>query len=79
MPATGKDMNVGDVAQTGANIRTGIKYTRFMIDPCYEKEAMTKLDKVLFAFASYNAGVGRISQLRNEAAKRRLRRTATGC
>jgi membrane-bound lytic murein transglycosylase MltF len=33
---------------------------------------MTKLDKALFAFASYNAGAGRISQLRKEAAKRGL-------
>jgi len=33
---------------------------------------MTPLDKALFAFASYNAGAGRISQLRREAAKRGL-------
>jgi membrane-bound lytic murein transglycosylase MltF len=33
---------------------------------------MTNLDKALFAFASYNAGAGRISQLRREAAKRGL-------
>jgi membrane-bound lytic murein transglycosylase MltF len=33
---------------------------------------MTKLDKALFAFASYNAGPGRIAQLRKEAAKRGL-------
>jgi membrane-bound lytic murein transglycosylase MltF len=33
---------------------------------------MTKLDKALFAFASYNAGAGKISQLRKIAAKRGL-------
>ena len=33
---------------------------------------MTQLDKALFAFASYNAGAGRVSQLRTAAAKRRL-------
>jgi membrane-bound lytic murein transglycosylase MltF len=33
---------------------------------------MTKLDKALFAFASYNTGASRISQLRKEAAKRGL-------
>jgi membrane-bound lytic murein transglycosylase MltF len=33
---------------------------------------MTQLDKALFAFASYNAGAGRISQLRRLAAKRGL-------
>jgi membrane-bound lytic murein transglycosylase MltF len=43
-----------------------------MIDHYYGKEPMTKLDKALFAFASYNAGAGRIAQLRKEAAKRGL-------
>jgi len=41
-----------------------------MIDNYYGKEPMTKLDKALFAFASYNAGAGRISSLRKLAAKR---------
>jgi membrane-bound lytic murein transglycosylase MltF len=72
MPATGKDMNVGNIAETEANIHAGIKYMRWMIDNYYEKEPMTKLDKALFAFASYNAGAGKISQLRKEAAKRGL-------
>jgi membrane-bound lytic murein transglycosylase MltF len=33
---------------------------------------MTDLDKALFAFASYNAGAGRVQQLRREAARRGL-------
>jgi len=33
---------------------------------------MTKLDKALFAFASYNSGPGRVRQLRQEATKRGL-------
>jgi membrane-bound lytic murein transglycosylase MltF len=72
MPATGKDMKVGDITETEANIHAGIKYMRFMIDQYYEKEPMTKLDKVLFAFASYNSGPGRVRQLRQEATKRGL-------
>jgi membrane-bound lytic murein transglycosylase MltF len=72
MPATGRDMKVGDIAETEANIDAGIKYMRFMIDQYYEKEPMTKLDKALFAFASYNAGPARVRQLRQEAAKRGL-------
>jgi membrane-bound lytic murein transglycosylase MltF len=72
MPATGKDMNVGDIHQTEANIHAGIKYMRWMIDHYYGDAPMTPLDKALFAFASYNAGAGRISQLRKEAAKRGL-------
>jgi len=72
MPATGTDMNVGDITQTDPNINAGVKYMRFMIDRFFEQEPMTKLDKALFAFASYNAGPGRVAQLRKEAAKRGL-------
>jgi membrane-bound lytic murein transglycosylase MltF len=72
MPATGKDLNVGDITETEANIHAGIKYMRWMMDNYYGNEPMTKLDKALFAFASYNAGAGKISQLRKIAAKRGL-------
>ncbi|HXJ77388.1 MAG TPA: transporter substrate-binding domain-containing protein, partial [Candidatus Methylomirabilis sp.] len=72
MPRTGKELGVGDITEVEANIHAGIKYMRWMIDQYYEKEPMAKLDKALFAFASYNAGAGRISQMRKEAAKRGL-------
>jgi membrane-bound lytic murein transglycosylase MltF len=72
MPATGKDLGVGDIRKVEPNIHGGVKYMRWMIDNYYGKEPMTKLDKALFAFASYNAGAGRVSQLRKEAAKRGL-------
>jgi membrane-bound lytic murein transglycosylase MltF len=72
MPATGKEMKVGDITETEANIHAGIKHMGVMIDQYYEKEPMTKLDKALFAFAWYNAGVGRVRQLRQEATKRGL-------
>ncbi len=72
MPATGKELAVGDIAQLEPNIHAGVKYIRFMIDQYYADEPMTKLDKGLFAFASYNAGPNRIRQLRERAAKRGL-------
>ena len=72
MPPTGKELNVGDITQIEANIHAGIKYMRYMIDQYYEKEPMTKLDKALFAFASYNAGPAGVARLRKEAAKRGL-------
>jgi membrane-bound lytic murein transglycosylase MltF len=72
MPATAKDLGVGDITQAEANVHAGVKYMRWMIDQYYGKEPMTPLDKALFAFASYNAGAGRISQLRREAGKRGL-------
>ena len=72
MPATGKELRVGDITKVEPNIHAGIKYMRFMIDNYYANEPMTKLDKALFAFASYNAGAGRIAQLRKEAVRRGL-------
>jgi membrane-bound lytic murein transglycosylase MltF len=72
MPSTGKELGVGDITEVEANIHAGVKYMRWMIDQYYGKEPMSNLNKALFAFASYNAGAGRISKLRKEAAKRGL-------
>jgi membrane-bound lytic murein transglycosylase MltF len=72
MPATGKDLKVGDISQLEANVHGGVKYMRFMVDQYYANEPMTPLNKGLFAFASYNAGPGRVAALRKEAAKRGL-------
>jgi membrane-bound lytic murein transglycosylase MltF len=72
MPATGKELRVGDIRELEPNIHAGVKYMRFVIDQYYKDEPMTPLDKGLFAFASYNAGPGRIRQLRREAAARGL-------
>jgi membrane-bound lytic murein transglycosylase MltF len=72
MPATGKEMNVGDITKIEPNINAGVKYIRFMMTQFYANEPMDNLNKMLFTFASYNAGPGRISQLRKQAAKRGL-------
>ncbi len=72
LPATGKELKVGDITQLEPNIHGGVKYVRFMVDQYYEKEPMDSRNKMLFAFASYNAGPGRIAQLRRETAKRGL-------
>jgi membrane-bound lytic murein transglycosylase MltF len=72
MPATGKELAVGDITQIEPNIHAGVKYVRFMLDKYYGDEPMTPLDKGLFTFASYNAGPGRIRQLRKIAKERGL-------
>jgi membrane-bound lytic murein transglycosylase MltF len=72
LPSTGEDMNVGDITKLEPNIHAGVKYLRFVMEQFYANEPMDSLDKGLFTFASYNAGPGRISQLRKEAAKRGL-------
>jgi membrane-bound lytic murein transglycosylase MltF len=72
MPATGKQMKVGDITVMENNIHAGVKYIRYVIDEFYKDEPMDDLNKTLFAFASYNAGPGRLRQLRAVAAKRGL-------
>jgi membrane-bound lytic murein transglycosylase MltF len=72
MPATGKDLAVGDIRQLDPNIHAGVKYIRFMIDRYFADEPMDGLNKGLFAFAAYNAGPGRVRQLREEARRRGL-------
>ena len=72
MPATGKELNVGDITVLEPNIHAGVKYVRSIVDKSYAKEPMDDLNKVLFAFAAYNAGPGRVRQLRREATARGL-------
>ena len=68
MPPTGKELKVGDITEVDANIHAGVKYMRFMIDQYFKDEPMDNLNKALMTFASYNAGPGRLRQLRRETA-----------
>ena len=43
---------------------------RWMVDRYYADEPMTRLDKALFTFASYNAGPARIARLRTMTKQR---------
>jgi membrane-bound lytic murein transglycosylase MltF len=72
MPKTGREQKVGDVKQLEPNIHAGVKYMRFVRDEFFEDQPMDDLNKGLFTFASYNAGPGRVRQLRREAEKRGL-------
>jgi membrane-bound lytic murein transglycosylase MltF len=67
LPATGKEMQVGDIRQLDPNIHAGTKYLRFMVDRYFADAPMQPVDKMLFAFASYNAGPAKIARLRKEA------------
>jgi membrane-bound lytic murein transglycosylase MltF len=69
MPATGAELNVGDITQVEPNIHAGVKYMRATADAFFKDQPMDDLNKLLFTFASYNAGPGRVRQLRREAEK----------
>jgi membrane-bound lytic murein transglycosylase MltF len=69
MPATGKQMQVGDIHQLEPNIHAGVKYIHFMEDRYFANEPMNDTNKLLFSFAAYNAGPARVRQLRDATAK----------
>ena len=72
MPPTGKELKVGDICEIEPNIHAGVKYMRFMMDQYFKDEPMDNVNKALMTFAAYNAGPGRLRQLRLETAKRGL-------
>src|SRR6185436_3611218 len=72
MPPTGKELNVGNIADVEPNIHAGVKYMRFMMDRYFKDEPMDDLNRTLMTFAAYNAGPGRVRQLRRETEKRGL-------
>jgi membrane-bound lytic murein transglycosylase MltF len=72
MPATGKELAVGDITRIEPNVHAGVKYFRFMMDQYYKNDPMTDINKGLMTLASYNAGPARVRQLRREAALRGL-------
>jgi membrane-bound lytic murein transglycosylase MltF len=74
MPATAKDKNVGipDIHKVEPNIHAGVKYLRFLVNQYFDEPGIDRVNRHLFAFASYNAGPNRISRLRQEAAEQGL-------
>ncbi|MCP5267928.1 MAG: transporter substrate-binding domain-containing protein [Zoogloeaceae bacterium] len=67
MPATGKELGVGDIRQAENNVHGGIKYMRKLLDVYFDDADFDETNRTLFAFAAYNAGPGRIARLRKEA------------
>ncbi len=74
MPATARDkaVNIPDIEKLESNIHAGVKYDRWVIDNFYPDPAISRVNRGLFAFASYNAGPGRVARLRKEAAAQGL-------
>jgi membrane-bound lytic murein transglycosylase MltF len=72
MPATGKELKVGDITVTEPNIHAGAKYMDQLMTKYFPDANFKENNRSLFAFASYNAGPGNISKMRSEAAKRGL-------
>ena len=66
--AAGDPVNIKDVDKLEDNVHAGVKYLRFMVDEYFDDPALDRINRGLFAFASYNAGPNRVARLRRQAA-----------
>jgi membrane-bound lytic murein transglycosylase MltF len=71
LPSTAADPNVGipNIEKLENNIHAGTKYLRFIVDRYFNEPSIDQVNRMLFAFAAYNAGPARINDLRKKAAK----------
>ena len=69
MPATGKELKVGDIRNIEPNIHAGAKYMDQLMTKYFPDAKFDEVNRTLFAFASYNAGPGNISKMRKAAEK----------
>ena len=66
-PSTAAEVGVRNVNDLDGNIHAGVKYIRFLVDRYYKDEPMDRLNRGLFAFASYNAGPAKVRRMRAKA------------
>jgi membrane-bound lytic murein transglycosylase MltF len=69
-PSTAADKSVdihGVDKDIEKNINAGVKYLNFIMENYFKDAQMNRINRGLFAFASYNAGPNRIAKLRKQA------------
>jgi membrane-bound lytic murein transglycosylase MltF len=69
MPATGKELGVGDIKNIEPNIHAGAKYMDQIMTKNFPDAKFDEVNRTLFAFASYNCGPGNVSKMRKAAEK----------
>ena len=72
MPATGKELRVGDITIAENNVHAGTKYMDQLIDRELAGAELDVVNHTLFAFAAYNCGPGKLAKLRKAAEARGL-------
>jgi membrane-bound lytic murein transglycosylase MltF len=72
MPATGKELAVGDIMVADSNVHAGTKYMDQLLTREFPDGKFDDLNRTLFAFAAYNCGPGNMAKIRKAAAARGL-------
>lgn len=68
--AAGHPIYIDHIEILDNNIRAGVRYLRWIFDEYYKDlDRVDLLDKVLFTFASYNAGPTRVVRLRDQTSE----------
>ena len=67
--AADKNVNIKKIKILENNIHAGAKYMRFIQDHYFDDAGLSAEDRMMFTFAAYNAGPGRVAKLRKEAAE----------
>lgn len=62
--AAGSPIYLPNIRHLETNIHAGAKYYRYLIDRYYNDPAISPLNRLLFAFAGYNAGPGNMARMR---------------
>ena len=65
--AAAPPVSIPNIEQAEANIHAGVKYLRFIVDKYFNDPEIDEVNRMLFAFAAYNAGPTRVARLRREA------------
>lgn len=65
--ASSKPFYIRNINKVDNNIHAGVKYMRFLIDRYFSDPEIDELNRHLLALAAYNAGPGRVAQLRKIA------------
>ncbi|MDR6844250.1 transglycosylase SLT domain-containing protein [Flavobacterium granuli] len=70
--AAGKPFYIRNINKLDNNVHAGTKYMRYIIDRYFSDPEIDKLNRHLLALAAYNAGPGRVAQLRKIAKEKGL-------
>jgi len=65
--AASKPFYIRDIKKIDSNIHAGVMYMRWLIDNYFTDPEIDELNRHLLALAAYNAGPGRVNQLRKIA------------
>lgn len=69
LPATAAQMGIKNIYNVENNIHAGAKYLAYLRDTYFSGAMISRDNRLFFAWAAYNAGPGRINEMRDKASE----------